>query len=257
MVSVVLPTLNEEENIELVVESIDDSLENIEYEIIIVDGGSVDKTPKIARKLSNTYPINLFSPKENLGLSKSIMKGINNSSNDNVVVMDADMQHPPEKINELIDQVDDYDLVLGSRFTSDGEIEDWSYTRKIINRVASSLAFTVLYPLDVNDPMTGFFAFKKDKIDLEVVDSSGFKILLDIIHENELDIKEVGINFSKRERGNSSFGLAEVIDYVEQIGKILFDKLGFGSPKQKFRIFELVFLTSLLVLSTIILLSVL
>ncbi|MFB6100223.1 MAG: glycosyltransferase, partial [Candidatus Nanohalobium sp.] len=237
MISIVIPTYREEKNLKELFKRIDSSLDG-EYEIVLVDDDSPDGTAEKARELSETFPIRVFVREEDHGLSQSVIRGFQEAEGDEVVVMDADLQHPPEKIPELLGNLGAADIAVGSRFTDGETIEHWGLWRKFVNRTASLMYNVVYWRNRLSDPMSGFFAFKKDKVDVDSLDAEGFKILLEVLHRNELEVKEVPYRFGERSNGESSFNLSAAVEYVEQVGKFTLDRLGFKQSKRIVQVLE-------------------
>ena len=101
-ISIIVPTFNERENLPELIKRLDKSLIKYDYDVIVVDDDSPDGTSDVAKELSKDYPIIVIERKEK-GLSTAVIRGIQESNNENIVIIDADLQHPPEKIPELID----------------------------------------------------------------------------------------------------------------------------------------------------------
>jgi dolichol-phosphate mannosyltransferase len=152
--------------------------------------------------------------------------------------MDADLQHPPEKIPELLDNLDRADIAIGSRFTDGETIDHWGLWRKFVNRTASFIYNVVYWRNKLSDPMSGFFALKKERIDIDDLEPEGFKIMLEILHRNDLKVSEVPYDFEERSNGESSFNLSAAVEYMEQIGTFIMDRLGFSQSKRIVRILE-------------------
>lgn len=233
MISIILPTYNERKNLKKLFRRISESLPDTTYEIILVDDDSPDGTAERGRELSKNHPVRVFVRKKDPGLSQSVIKGLEEAKGDQIVVMDADLQHPPEKITDLVAQLEDSDLVIGSRFKQRDSVDHWSLKRKIINRGAALPAKIVMWPQKLSDPMSGFFAINSDAIDSSELDAEGFKILLEILHRNNLRTEEVQYSFHERDNGDSKLGLAEIVDYMEQAGVMLLDKIGLSRSKSK------------------------
>lgn len=232
MISVILPTYKEKKNLEELFRRIDTSLRSRNYEIILVDDDSPDGTAEKARKLSESYPVRVFVREEDHGLSQSVIKGFQEAGGDQIVVMDADLQHPPGNIPDLLQGLDNADISIGSRFTDGRTVEHWGLARKVINRGASFFYNIFNWRNGLSDPMSGFFAFRIDSVDVDSLDAEGFKILLEVLHQNELEVVEVPYSFHKRNNGDSSLNFSAVVDYVEQLGKFFLDKLGFKQSKR-------------------------
>jgi len=159
--SLVIPTYNEKGNIEkLLVELQEEFGENkIDAEIIIVDDNSPDGTGQILERLAVKYSnLKIIHRKGKLGLSSAVIEGFNVAEGDILGVMDADLSHPTEKINEMYQAIRNCDLVIGSRYVKGGKIKGWSLYRKVLSKGATLLARVFV---NVLDPMSGFFMVKK------------------------------------------------------------------------------------------------
>lgn len=211
MISLVIPTLNEAENIEPLVARLAQCQPALD-EIIFVDDGSTDGTRERIRPLSANASIRLIERETPaLGLSGAVIAGARAAAGNWLVVMDADLSHPPEKIAELLRPLleDRADIVIGSRYVQGGSTPGWPLWRKILSRSAAGLA----YPLTgVHDSMCGFFALPR-KLLLELTPSAtGFKIAFEALVQGgkNLRVLEIPIAFRDRTRGVSkmSFGVA-------------------------------------------------
>ncbi len=213
MTSLVIPTLNEAENIAPLLARIA-QCEPAPDRIIFVDDGSTDGTRAAIRDLAGSAPIALIErDAPSLGLAGAVIAGARAATGEWLVVMDADLSHPPEKISELLEPLREgrADMVIGSRYVKDGSTPDWPLWRKVMSRVAAALA----YPLTgVHDSMGGFFALPT-KLLLELAPAAtGFKIAFEVLVQGgrNLRVIEVPIVFRDRSRGVSkmSFGVASV-----------------------------------------------
>ncbi|HEX4631922.1 MAG TPA: polyprenol monophosphomannose synthase [Chthoniobacterales bacterium] len=211
MISLVIPTLNEAENIEPLVARLAQCQPRLD-EVIFVDDGSTDGTRERIRSLSADASIRLIERETPaLGLSGAVIAGASAAAGDWLVVMDADLSHPPEKIAELMRPLleDRADIVIGSRYVRGGSTPGWPLWRRILSRSAAGLA----YPLTgVHDSMCGFFALPR-KLLLELTPAAtGFKIAFEaLVHGGKnLRVLEIPIVFRDRTRGVSkmSFGVA-------------------------------------------------
>ena len=135
MISVILPTYNESENIKAIVPRIFDVLNNfgLEGEIIIVDDNSPDGTAEVATRLARDYPLRVHVRKNERGLATAVMKGFELASGDICVVMDADLSHPVEKIPEMIKPILEgkCDATVGSRYTQWWGLRELAFHTKI------------------------------------------------------------------------------------------------------------------------------
>ncbi|MGA7077010.1 MAG: glycosyltransferase, partial [Halobacteriota archaeon] len=165
-VSIIVPTYNERDNVRELLERIQRSMEPLRdpFEILIVDDDSPDETWKVASQYSDSYPVRVLRRKGERGLATAVLEGIKASKYDIVVVMDADLQHPPEKIPELISDVrDGTDIAVGSRFVEPGALDEFGWFRRTVSRGADLLARTLFRQIrSIEDIESGFFAFRKD-----------------------------------------------------------------------------------------------
>jgi dolichol-phosphate mannosyltransferase len=211
VISLVIPTLNEAENIEPLMARLAQCQPKLD-EIIFVDDGSTDGTRERIRSLNANSSVRLIERETPaFGLSGAVIAGARAASGDWLVVMDADLSHPPEKIAELLRPLleDRADIVIGSRYVQGGSTPGWPLWRKILSRTAAGLA----YPLTgVHDSMCGFFALPR-KLLLELTPAAtGFKIAFEALVQGgkNLRVLEIPIAFRDRAHGVSkmSFGVA-------------------------------------------------
>jgi dolichol-phosphate mannosyltransferase len=208
LISVVVPTLNEAENVEPLARQIMAAARGV-AEIIFVDDHSIDGTQQRICALGETLPVRLIErERPTLGLSGAVIAGAREARREIVVVMDADLSHPPEEIMNLAQPVLEgrADIVIGSRYIAGGSTPGWPFYRKVMSRIAAALA----YPLTgVHDSMCGFFAIRRALL-LELAPAaSGFKIAFEaIVHGGrDLRVREIPIAFRDRQRGASKMSL--------------------------------------------------
>ena len=216
-ISIIIPTYNEKGNIDILLDRINKCLRDIRYEIVIVDDNSPDGTAEFVRELSNKYLIKLIVRKNEKGLASAVVEGFKHATGDIFIVMDADLQHPPEKIISLIEEIDKgADIVIASRYEEKKGFGEFNIFRKIISKCANSLARILFQKLsDIKDIQSGFFALRKNVINGIDLNPVGYKILLEIlIVGNYRNIKEIGYTFKKRENGESKLGIKTIIDYI-------------------------------------------
>jgi len=212
--------LNEKENIQPLLQRIHNSFQGSKYslEVIFVDDGSSDNTRQEIRDYAGPLDVRLVPRDSAKGLVTAVLAGAAVASSEVIVVMDADLSHPPEKILQLVEPLiaKQCDMALGSRYVQGGRITDWPLTRRIGSWAAS---FPARILTGIKDPLSGFFAVKKDillKVDPSV---RGYKIALEILASEEkgLQVLEIPIHFKDRSAGYSKMTMQVTLEYVVQL----------------------------------------
>ncbi len=226
-ISVIVPTYNESQNINILIQEITSVLHNnnIEGKIIVVDDNSPDLTWEIVNNIKNDYKVELVRRLDKKGLSSAILDGFNRADTEIIGVIDADFSHPPEKIPELIKPITegDSDFVIGSRYVQGGSVENWPLNRKIASYIARLFVKGLT---DVKDPMSGFFFLKKNVIEDVDISPKGFKIGLELIVKgNYKKLTEVPITFRDRKCGNSKLGSNVILEDAIHIFNLYIHKL--------------------------------
>ena len=182
--SIVVPAFNEEGNLEKLYTEISKVLnKQLSYEVIFVDDGSSDRTWDIINNLNHKDKrVTGLRFSRNFGHQYALFAGLSVSNGDAVITMDADLQHPPEKIPGLINAIKKgADIAIGSRYVEGGSLGKWTIGRKIVSKGASALANILFYEIkDIKDKESGFFTFKKEVIKDVKLRPKGYKILLEI-----------------------------------------------------------------------------
>ena len=212
-VTVVIPTFNERENCRLLVDALPDVVTDRPLEILFVDDSTDGLTPGIIESLVAERPglvrlIHRTGEHRVGGLSGAVTRGIREASGEFVVVMDGDLQHPPEVVPELLARLDEgADLAVASRYVGAGDASGLSTSWRRTVSSTSTLLARACFPRRVGrvctDPMTGFFAMRRDRIDLNRLRPRGFKILLEILARHDLAVAEVPFHFGRRTIGES------------------------------------------------------
>lgn len=220
--SIVVPAYREAENLRPLVTRIGAALAGRAYEIVIVDDDSNDGTQSVAAELSSEFPVQLIVRKDERGLSSAVLRGFEQARGDVLIVMDADLQHPPEALPEFLARFADpsVEFVMGTRYSCGGEIaEDWSLGRRLGSKGASLLALPLA---PVSDPMSGFFALRRSVWHrAEELDAIGYKIALELLVKSRATrIEEVPIRFATRVAGESKASLAEMLRYLKHLRRL-------------------------------------
>lgn len=229
-VSVIVPTLNERENIGALVDAICGALRTIDFEVLVVDDASSDGTGAVVEAEASQRPnLHLVRRPRKMGLASAVLDGTARSTGGIVVMMDADFSHDPEVLPRLVAQVQaGHDVAIGSRYVRGGHLEGWPLHRRIGSAVFSLVARAIFRPR-VRDPLSGFAAFRRDVLeDLPTrFSAGGFKLLLEVLATRpSLRVCEVPISFADRLRGTSKLDLREIGTFAVLCYRLLRWRMG-------------------------------
>lgn len=246
MISIIIPTYNEKGSIPVLVERLRGALHGESYEVIFVDD-STDDTPQRLAEVHQQHPEFRYIHRENeRGLATAVIRGFEAAKGDVLAVMDADLQHPPELLTEMLSQIQQgADLVLPSRFVHGGGDEGLKFHRKVISKGARLIGQLALKRVRrVTDPMSGFFMFRKSVIKNVEWNAIGWKILLEILVKgNYKKVVEVPYAFQERVADESKMSMNEQLNYLRHILRLVL-----SSPEdRRFYVFALVGLSGVLV----------
>jgi dolichol-phosphate mannosyltransferase len=228
-VSVIVPTYGEAENLPVIVPQVAAALAGagLRGEIIVVDDNSPDETPQVCAQLATEYPLRLLVRTNERGLSSAVIHGIRNARGSRLLVMDADLSHPPEKVPELFEALNNgADFVIGSRYVAGGGTdENWGLLRWLNSKAATLMALPLT---SAKDPMAGFFALRKETFDrADHLDPIGYKIGLELIVKCDCrNVQEVPIAFRDRLHGESKLTLKEQVNYLRHLKRLYEYRLG-------------------------------
>jgi dolichol-phosphate mannosyltransferase len=223
--TVIIPTFNEEENIEKMVFAVDAVCRShkIIEEILVVDDSSSDNTITIVKRLMDSHPfLHLLIRTQNPGLSPSIYDGIKDAGSDLIQCLDCDFSHPPEKIPVFYNLLknDGYDMVIGSRYIKGGEVINWPLLRRVLSSGAALLS-RLLIP-HIKDSGSGFFAINRDILKATRLSPRGFRMGFEILGKaNWTRVQEIPIIFKDRELGQSKLKGRIIYEFLIQCGSIL------------------------------------
>lgn len=224
--SIIIPTYKEEKTIETIIRDINEILQinSLNFNIIVVDDNSPDNTIKIVESLEKEYTnVSHIIRTSDKGLSQSVIDGINHTDSPIVIVTDADESHDISKIPLLYQEIIiGNDVVIGSRYLPGGGISNWTQKRKIISRGATFLARSI-FP-KITDPVSGFFAIKKDVIKDAPLKPKGYKILFEILGKGYWNnFKEIPYIFTDRTSGESKLKGSTIREYfIQWLDMLLF-----------------------------------
>jgi dolichol-phosphate mannosyltransferase len=226
--SLVIPTFNERRNIADLVAQLtallDPELAD-DYELIVVDDDSPDRTWELAAELTAKYPkLRVIRRETERGLSTAVIRGWQAARGDVLAVIDADLQHPPEVTVSLWREIaKGADLAVGSRHVEGGGVSDWSVLRRILSRGAQLLGLVLLPGVlgRVSDPMSGYFMIRRGAIAGAEMHPLGYKILVEVIGRGRVRwIAEVGYVFRERTAGESKVTWRVYLDYLRHLVRL-------------------------------------
>jgi dolichol-phosphate mannosyltransferase len=251
MLSIIIPTYNESQNILTLLNKIRNNLgSRSNVEVVVVDDNSTDGTGRLVEEYSRhigilsgrsstinstsilhknnsrdegnndkNYVIKVIHRDSKRGLISAILQGVDVSSGEYVLVMDADFSHSPEVIPMMIDEIQNSgcDVIIGSRYTKGGSIIGWPVRRRLISRGATKIAQYGL-KIRIKDPMSGFFLCKRRVLQDIDISTKGYKILLEILVKKPgIKVKEIPYTFVNRKQGESKMDSSVISDYLKAV----------------------------------------
>lgn len=237
--ALVIPALHEASNLPTLLHRARFALESchIPWEIVLVDDDSRDGTEQIVSGISAQDPrVRLVVRRGERGLAGAVLRGWAETDASYLGVMDADLQHPPELLPMLWARMAaGADLAIGSRYASGGSLGGWNASRHLISRMAIGMTLPVQRAgLRARDPMSGFFMVRRECLDGIALQTSGFKILLEILARADLrSVVEVPFNFGRRHAGTSKAGPRVAFDYLQLLLRLYRQKGRTPSPAER------------------------
>jgi len=223
--SLIIPTYNESGTIRQAIMAALDGLGPFEAEIVVVDDDSPDGTATIVEQLQ-LRDVRTIVRTDASGLSSAVIRGFDAANGDVLAVMDADLQHPPRRVRNLVDRVlADADMAIGSRHCDAGTVQaEWPLYRQAISKGATALAWAAVpQARSTTDPMSGLFAVDADLVEAsrERLRPTGYKIGLELLARCPIEhVAEVGYTFRERPEGESNLGASEYVDYVKHLARL-------------------------------------
>jgi dolichol-phosphate mannosyltransferase len=228
--SIIVPTYNERGSLERLYPSLAAALAGHPAELVIVDDASPDRTAAYARGLAGPLPVRVIERSGKLGLASAVLAGIAETEGDVVVVMDADCSHPPEAVPRLEAAVREggAEFALGSRWVPGGSAPEFTGWRRLVSAGAAILARPLV---SVHDPMSGFFAVRREVLSRAPLEPLGYKIGLEILVKcHPRPIVELPIAFRPRAAGESKLTSRIMSQYVTHVSRLYYWRL-FGSRR--------------------------
>ncbi|MBD3563392.1 glycosyltransferase, partial [Planktothrix sp. FACHB-1355] len=228
--SLVIPTYNESKNIKEVIQTLSGLLDNFiagDYELIVVDDDSPDRTWEVAQSLIPDYPqLRVMRRQEERGLSTAVIRGWQVARGQILAVIDGDLQHPPEVLLKLLAAIEEgADLAVASRHVEGGGVSEWSFARRFLSRGAQMLGLILLPEVigRVSDPMSGYFMVRRSSIAMRSLNPLGYKILIEVLGRGKIgQITEVGYVFQERQEGESKVTWKQYVEYLGHLLRLRF-----------------------------------
>lgn len=228
--SLVIPTYNERKNVKTLVEKLSQLLDGSipgNYELIVVDDDSPDRTWEVAQSLTPEYPqLRVMRREDERGLSTAVIRGWQAARGEVLGVIDADLQHPPETLLQLLAEIQrGADLAAASRHVAEGGVSDWSVIRRFLSRGAQIVGLIILPGVvgRVSDPMSGYFMVRRTCIAGKIMNPTGYKILIEVLGRGNIRwIGEVGYVFQERQAGESKVTWKQYIEYLRHLLRLRF-----------------------------------
>ncbi len=223
--TVVVPTFNEGANVATLVERLTAAFAGHSAEILFVDDSTDDTPDEIARVSADAaLPVRLLhreGDERTGGLAGAVTAGILASTSEYVLVMDGDLQHPPEMAPLLRAAAEGVDLSVASRYTGDGDASGLSNAWRRLVSSGSTVLTQACFPRRVGrvctDPMTGFFCVRRSALDTTRLRPRGFKILLEILARHDLRVREIPFEFGERLAGDSKASWRNGLQFLHQM----------------------------------------
>jgi dolichol-phosphate mannosyltransferase len=223
--SLVIPTFNESQNIGEIVNVLSTLLDRTipeNYELIVVDDDSPDRTWELACDLIPNYPqLRVMRREKERGLSTAVIRGWQAAKGEILGVIDADLQHPPEILLQLWDEMGKgAELAVASRHVEGGGVSEWSVIRRFLSRGAQMLGLIILPEVigRLSDPMSGYFMVRRNSIANKVLSPVGYKILIEVAARGKIRwIAETGYVFRERVAGASKVTWKQYVEYIQHL----------------------------------------
>jgi len=233
--TVLLPTRDEAESVPLLLARLGPALAGLDAELLFVDD-SDDGTPEALADLAHESPVPIrllhrLPGVRRGGLSGAVAEGTRHARGEWVLVMDADLQHPPEAAALLARTAmrGGADIVVGTRYAGTGSTAGLSGRFRLLTSSASTRLVKTVFPrrlATVSDPLSGLFAFRTAAVDLDRLHPLGFKILLELlVRHPSARVAEVAYTFAPREAGTSKASLREGLAFLRHLGRLRRDRL--------------------------------
>lgn len=232
---VLMPTYNERENIEKIISEIFGVVPDIYIKII--DDNSPDKTADVVKELMVKYPhLSILERPKKDGFGNAYKDAMKEIIKDkdiySIITIDADGSHAPKYLLEFLANINNFDLLIGSRYTAGGGTKNWGWKRKMISRYGNLYARLLTGLLRINDLSSGFMCVKREmleKVNFDEIKSSGFFFLAEfkfyLITKLKAKTKEIPIIFLDREEGKTKFSNKIFIEGLKNPWRLFFQRM--------------------------------
>jgi dolichol-phosphate mannosyltransferase len=233
MLSLILPTYNEAENLPVILPQLQKALASIPHEIIVVDDNSPDRTWEKAETLKKHYPsLVVIRRVGRRGLSSAVVEGFLAAKGETLAVMDADGQHDSELLPKMIEAIESgSDVVIGSRYLEGGSVGNWNIFRKLLSS-SGTIVTRLALRRHVADPLSGFFMMRTSSARPLLTDlhPEGFKILLDLLARlpAQAKVREIPFVFRTRIAGESKLTFSVHLAVLRTLFPLLLKRFGLG-----------------------------
>ena len=231
-VTLIVPTFNERGDVAELVARAEAALEGREAEILFVDDSTDGTEQEVARVAAEAgIPVRVIHREANTGgLGGAVVRGLAEARHEVCIVMDGDLQHPPELLPELIERHEQggADVIAASRYLRGGGTAGLGTAARFALSRGATWLTRAMFPLRLwrcTDPMTGFFLVDRARLDLSALRPRGFKILLEILVRSDLGIAEVPMEFGERRHGTSKASLRQGATFLAHLARLRFGKM--------------------------------
>ena len=219
-ISIIVPTYKEALNLPLLIERLEQLRKSMDVELLIMDDNSQDGTTEVIAGLALPW-VRLVVRTQDRGLSPAVVDGLRLATKETIVVMDADLSHPPEAIPALVDALGKgHEFVIGSRYVPGASTdESWGVFRWLNSKVATLMARPLT---NAADPMSGFFAFRRTLLERATsLNPIGYKIGLELLVKCHVKrAEEIPIHFAQRAKGESKLTFQQQLRYIQHLRRL-------------------------------------
>ncbi|MCX7781259.1 MAG: glycosyltransferase family 2 protein [Negativicutes bacterium] len=246
--TIIIPTYNERENVAAIVKRLQCVMSehvSVRYEVLFIDD-STDDTPARLEALAKEHPeVRYIHRSGERGLASAVVKGFEAAKGEQMIVMDADLQHPPELIPLILKRLSEADIVIPSRFIDGGTDGGLNQFRKFVSWTARTIGrLSIMRLRDISDCTGGYFGLNRNVIEGVALNPVGWKILMEVLVKgNYRTVHEIPYAFVARDAGQSKMNVKEQWNYLRHIVKLV----SYSEEDRRFYAFCLVGLLGVLV----------